>query len=125
MQSERTIYTVECRDGAWAGDRCASLSAGPRYQLSCLDAPQRSDLLDRGLSRPSGKFGDCAVRMDLWICKPNADAPLDPADGRRRTGAEPASVCRPFAPSRVALVTASAAGRRMARCHRRSGAPVG
>ena len=23
MQGERTIYTVDCRDGAWAGDGCA------------------------------------------------------------------------------------------------------
>ena len=37
MQGERTIYTVECRDGAWAGDRCAgSLTAGPRYRFRAL-----------------------------------------------------------------------------------------
>ena len=101
MQGERTIYTVECRDGAWAGDRCAgSLAAGAALPLI---APSRthSEVIfwTVGSSEPSGKFGDCAIQDGRnWICKPNADAPrsitLQMAEGV--PVAEPASVRRPF-----------------------------
>ena len=100
MQGERTIYTVECRDGAWAGDRCAgSLMVGQRYRYRALTHHSEVIFWTVGTSEPSGKFGDCAVQDGRnWVCKANADAArsitLQMADGAPIAG--PASVTRPF-----------------------------
>ena len=77
MQGERTIYTVECRNGAWAGDHCVgSLVAGERYRYRAL--PPHSEVIfwTVGSNEPSGKFGDCTIQDGRnWICRPNGDAP--------------------------------------------------
>ena len=100
MQGERTIYTVECHDGAWAGDRCAgSLMVGQRYRYRALTHHSEVIFWTVGTSEPSGKFGDCAIQDGRnWVCKPNADAArsitLQMVDGAPLAG--PASVTRPF-----------------------------
>ncbi len=100
MQGERTIYTVECRDGAWAGDRCAgTLVAGQRYRYRALPPHNEVVFWTAGTNEPSGKFGDCAVKDGRnWVCKPNADAArsitLQMVEGAPVAG--PASVTRPF-----------------------------
>ena len=124
MQGERTIYTVECHDGAWAGDHCAgSLVAGTRYRYRAL--PPHSEVIfwTVGTNEPSGKFGDCTIRDGRnWVCKPNGDcAALDhPADGRRlshrRTG-------DPAFPRRLEVALDAAAARLVGkrRCAARAG----
>ena len=101
MQGERTIYTVECHNGAWAGDHCVgSLVAGERYRYRAL--PPHSEVIfwTVGSNEPSGKFGRLhdpgRAQLDLqaeWRC-----AALDHlADGRRRShrrSGDPAVPCR-------------------------------
>lgn len=100
MQGERTIYTVECRNGDWAGDRCAgSLAAGQRYRYRALTPHREVIFWTVGTSEPSGKFGECTIQDGRnWICKPNGDAArsitLQMIDGAPVAG--PASVTRPF-----------------------------
>ena len=87
MQGERTIYTVECRDGAWAGERCAGkLVVGQRYRYRALTPHKEVIFWTVGTEDPSGKFGECAIQDGRnWVCKPNGDAPrsitLQMADG--------------------------------------------
>jgi len=100
MQGERTIYTVECRDGAWAGDRCAGvLVAGQRYRYRALTPHSEVIFWTVGTSEPSGKFGECAIKDGRnWVCKANGDAArsitLQMAEGVPIAG--PAAVTRPF-----------------------------
>lgn len=98
MQGERTIYTVECQDGAWSGDRCSGqLVAGLRYRYRAL--PPHSEVIfwTAGTSEPSGKFVECAIKDGRnWLCKANADAPrsitLQMVEGAPIAG----TVTRPF-----------------------------
>ena len=77
MQGERTVYTVECRNGAWAGDRCAgSLVAGQRYRYRALVHHSEVIFWTVGTNEPSGEFADCAIKDGRnWVCKANTDAP--------------------------------------------------
>lgn len=101
MQGERTIYTVECRDGAWAGDRCGGkLVVGQRYRYRALPPHQEVIFWTVGTSDPSGKFAECNITDGRnWICTPNVDAPrsitLQMADGAPIAG-PPGSVTKPF-----------------------------
>jgi hypothetical protein len=37
LQGERTIYTVECRQGGWQGQHCSGrLAAGDRFRFRAL-----------------------------------------------------------------------------------------
>ena len=87
LQGERTVYTVECRDGAWAGERCAGkLVVGQRYRYRALTPHKEVIFWTVGTEEPSGKFGECAIQDGRnWVCKPNGDAPrsitLQMADG--------------------------------------------
>jgi len=100
MQGERTVYTVECRNGAWLGDRCAGkLVAGQRYRYRALTPHSEVIFWTLGTSEPSGKFGECTIKDGRnWLCKPNADAPrsitLQMADGTPVAG--PPGVTRTF-----------------------------
>ena len=100
MQGERTIYTVECRGGAWAGDRCdGNLVAGQRYRYRALTRHREVIFWTVGTTEPSGKIGECAIKDGRnWICKANADAArsitLQMVDGAPVSG--PISVTRPF-----------------------------
>ena len=98
MQGERTVYTVECRDGAWDGDRCGGkVVAGPRYRYRALPPHREVIFWTIGTDEPSGKFVGCAIRDGRnWICQPNGDAArsitLQMADGVPIAG----PVTRPF-----------------------------
>jgi hypothetical protein len=87
MQGERTVYTVECRDGAWTGDHCGGkLMPGHRYRYRALGPHNEVIFWTLGTKEPSGKFNQCTIQDGRnWICAPNADAPrsitLQMADG--------------------------------------------
>ena len=76
MQGERTIYTVECRNGAWNGDDCGGkLVAGHRYRYRALKPHNEVVFWTVGTSEPSGKFSECAIQDGRnWVCKANEDA---------------------------------------------------
>ena len=76
LQGERTIYTVECADGAWQGLHCTGhLVAADRFRFRALKAHREVVFWAVGASQPSGKFTDCDVRDGRhWTCRPNADA---------------------------------------------------
>jgi hypothetical protein len=101
-EGERTIYTAECRDGAWQGPHCTGkLVAGDRYRFRVLQPHREVVFWTVGSATPSGKFTDCDVQDGRnWTCRPNADV------GRTITlqmtegvpVAEPAGRTRPFHP---------------------------
>ncbi|HEX2540252.1 MAG TPA: hypothetical protein VHM00_04120 [Caldimonas sp.] len=76
MQGERTIYTVECIDGVWQGDRCTGeVSAGQRYRYRALKPHREVIFWTVGTAEPSGKFDDCTIRDGRnWSCKVCPDA---------------------------------------------------
>lgn len=100
MQGERTVYTVECSNGAWQGNRCAGkLVAGNRYRYRALKPHSEVIFWTVGAKEPSGKFGECTIQDGRnWQCKPNADAArsitLQMAEGAPIAG--PAEVTRSF-----------------------------
>ena len=75
MQGERTVYTVDCREGAWDGERCAgTLVAGQRYRYRALTRHKEVIFWTVGTDEPSGKFGDCTIRDGRnWVCRPSGD----------------------------------------------------
>jgi hypothetical protein len=75
-EGERTVYTAECRDGAWQGSRCAGkLVAADRFRFRVLQPHHEVVFWTVGASEPSGKFTDCDVHDGRsWTCRPNADA---------------------------------------------------
>jgi hypothetical protein len=118
MQGERTIYTVECRDGAWAGDRCSgSLVAGQRYRYRALPPHKEVIFWTVGHRRspPASSANARSRTAQLGLQAERRRAALDhPADGRRRSDRRPgdAAVSRRL---EVALDAArSAASRRSA-----------
>jgi hypothetical protein len=76
IQGERTIYTAECRGGAWRGLSCTgTLVAANRYRFRAL--PPHNEVLfwTAGSSEPSGRFSNCVIRDGRnWSCPPNAEA---------------------------------------------------
>jgi len=79
LQGERTVYTAECRDGAWQGTRCTGkLAAGNRFRFRALKAHREVLFWTMGAaSEPAGKFSDCEIDDGRnWRCKPSADFPL-------------------------------------------------
>ncbi len=100
MQGERTVYTVDCRNGAWQGDRCGGqLAAGNRYRYRALKPHSEVIFWTVGSKEPSGKFGECTIQDGRnWHCKPNADAQrsitVQMAEGVPVAG--PAGVTREF-----------------------------
>ena len=100
MQGERTVYTVDCHNGTWQGDRCSGqVVAGPRYRYRALTAHSEVIFWTVGSKEPSGKFGECTVKDGRnWQCKPNADATrsitVQMAEGVPVAG--PAGVTRSF-----------------------------
>jgi hypothetical protein len=76
MQGERTVFTVDCVQGRWEGDRCTGrLAAAPRYRYRALKPHREVIFWTVGTSEPSGKFDDCAIQDGRnWICKVCPDA---------------------------------------------------
>ena len=77
LQGERTVYTAECADGNWQGDRCSGkVTAGTRYRFRALKPHNEVIFWTVGTSEPSGKFDDCKIQDGRnWVCKVGADAP--------------------------------------------------
>jgi hypothetical protein len=78
LQGERTIYTVECVDGAWDGDRCGGrLVPGPRYAFRASVRRHEVIYWIRDSAAPSGKYTDCTVtNRDNWRCSVQRDQPM-------------------------------------------------
>ncbi|MEO5844734.1 MAG: hypothetical protein ABIQ33_07820 [Caldimonas sp.] len=76
MQGERTVYTVDCADGAWQGDGCSGrVVAGTRYRYRALKPHGEVIFWTVGTAEPSGKFSECTIQDGRnWLCKVCADA---------------------------------------------------
>ena len=113
MQGERTIYTVDCTNGAWQGDHCSGqVAAGTRYRYRALKPHGEVIFWTVGTNEPSGRFKECTIQDGRnWVCKVCADAArsitLQMAQGRagqRRAGRDTAVPGR----SEVALAAVAA-----------------
>ena len=71
LEGERTIYTVNCDQGAWDGLRCTSrLRAGDRHRFRASRSRHEIVYWIAGSGAPSGKYADCDVTdRDRWVCK--------------------------------------------------------
>lgn len=100
MQGERTVYTVDCKDGAWQGDHCnGRLVAGTRYRFRAMKPHGEVIFWTVGTAEPSGKFTDCTIQDGRnWTCKVCPDAArsitLQMAQGAPVAAVAP--VTRPF-----------------------------
>lgn len=76
LQGERTVYSVECRQGQWQGEDCTgSVVAGPRYRYRALKRRSEVVFWAAGVNEPSGKLIGCRVQDGRnWVCEPSADA---------------------------------------------------
>jgi hypothetical protein len=76
LQGERTIYTVECRNGTWDGDQCSGkLAAGPRFRYRALKAHGEVLFWVLGRQEPSAKLTGCVIQDGRnWTCPVSADA---------------------------------------------------
>ena len=70
LQDERTIYTVECRQGDWHGQRCSgTLVAADRFSFRVLKARREVLFWRVGAREPSGKFTNCLIQDGRnWRC---------------------------------------------------------
>ena len=78
MQGERTIYTVDCQDGAWdAAGRCSGkLVPGDRYRFRALRSHSEVLFWRPGIAENSGRLTDCRIVDGRnWKCPPGPDAP--------------------------------------------------
>jgi hypothetical protein len=77
LQGERTIFTVDCRDGAWQGLHCTGrLVPADRFRFRALKPHREVIFWTVGVAEPSGKFTDCDIEDGRnWVCKANADSP--------------------------------------------------
>ncbi len=100
FEGERTIYTVECRDGQWDGLRCTGrLVAGDRHRFR--SSKSRSEVIAWvvGSPNPSVTYTDCSVKSrGNWQCNARlGQAPpitLEMANDRATHG--PAGLTVPF-----------------------------
>ena len=78
LHGQRTIYCVQCRDGAWEGWRCTgALVAGDRYRFLASRSRQEVIFWVVGSNQPSAKYRSCVVKdRDNWKCNPNPDEPV-------------------------------------------------
>jgi hypothetical protein len=76
-QGERTVFTVDCRDGAWDGLRCTGrLVAGDRHRFRASTNRQEVLYWVVGSTSPSGRFTDCRVKSrGNWSCNVTAGQP--------------------------------------------------
>ncbi len=76
LQGERTVYTVDCTNGVWQGDRCTGqVEAGSRYRYRALKPHGEVIFWTLGTREPSGKFSECTIQDGRnWECKVCPDA---------------------------------------------------
>ena len=120
MQGERTVYTVDCADGSWQGDRCSGrVKAGTRYRYRALKPHNEVIFWTVGTNEPSGKFNDCKIEDGRnWACKVCADAArsITLADGARQARA--GGGCEQFGDEAVSRRLQVALAAAPARLHR-------
>jgi hypothetical protein len=93
LEGERTIYTVGCEQGVWAGLRCTGrLIPGDRHRFRASRSRNEIVYWIAGSPKPSGKYSECDVTdRDRWSCKARAGEPPTIAhelsDGRPVEGA--------------------------------------
>lgn len=77
LQGERTVYTVDCLNGTWVGNRCSGeISAGPRFRYRALKGHREVLFWVLGAKQPSSKLTGCTVQDGRnWTCPESADAP--------------------------------------------------
>jgi len=82
LQGQRTIYSVQCREGSWEGWRCTgTLVAGDRYRFLASRSRQEVIFWVVGSKQPSGKYTDCVVKdRNNWKCNANPDQPAAVTD---------------------------------------------
>jgi hypothetical protein len=94
LQGERTIYTVDCAQGAWEGNRCTGrLVTGPRHAFRASRSRNEVIYWVRESQRPSQKFTDCTVKnRDNWTCNVRVGEPgavtYEFRDGKPTRGTE-------------------------------------
>ncbi len=76
LQGERTVYTVNCANGAWNGKNCTgALAAGPRYRYRALKARGEVLFWVLGAREPSSKLTGCTIQDGRnWTCPVSPDA---------------------------------------------------
>jgi hypothetical protein len=76
-QGERTIYTVNCLNGSWDGNRCSGkLTAGPRFRYRALKGRREVLFWVLGTQEPSTKLTGCTIQDGRnWTCPVSVDAP--------------------------------------------------
>ena len=126
MQGERTVYTVDCTNGAWQGDHCSGqVAAGTRYRYRALKPHGEVIFWTVGTNEPSGKFKECTIQDGRnWVCKVCPDAArsitlqmAQGVPGQRRAGRDAA------VPGRLEVALAAVAARLHRRPRRAGGAP--
>ena len=98
MQGERTIYTVECKEGTWNGDACSgALAPGLRYRFRALKPHREVIFWTLGTKDRSGKFDECEIEDGRnWVCRPNADVARSITLQMQQGQPVPASATRAF-----------------------------
>ena len=78
LEGEWTIYTAECRDGVWAGNRCSGhLHASKRYRFRALKAHEEVLFWTATERSKSGRYENCTILNGrTWTCPPQSDAEL-------------------------------------------------
>lgn len=76
LQGERTVYTVNCVNGTWAGDVCGGrITAGPRFRYRALKIRGEVLFWVLGLSEASSKLTGCEIQDGRnWLCPVSAGA---------------------------------------------------
>lgn len=76
LQGERTIYTVNCAQGTWVGNRCdGAITPGPRFRYRALKARGEVLFWVLGVSEPSSKLTSCVIQDGRnWVCPVTPDA---------------------------------------------------
>ena len=75
LKGERTVYTVDCRQGTWSGRHCSGqLAAAARYRFKALKARREVLFWTSGVAEPSARFTDCVIQDGRnWRCDPTPD----------------------------------------------------
>lgn len=73
LQGESTVYTVDCRQGQWQGNRCTgSLVPGHRYRFRALKVHREVLYWIVAFPEPSSRYVDCTIEDGRnWTCPPN------------------------------------------------------
>jgi hypothetical protein len=100
LQGERTVYTVDCRGGTWAGNVCnGEIVAGSRFRYRALKVRGEVLFWVLGSQEPSAKLIGCTIQDGRnWTCPASADASksLTLAISRGEPVHNPAWPTRPF-----------------------------